>query len=676
MTTAADPRDSGVFDKIQDDVGPTWEMEVIAADMETRLRGAILRLVRPALDQVTDLTGRLEELQKQVSHHDNVIREVELQRQLLTQHGSFAHGIKDQLDQLSESVRKLDRQSAADLFDIRNKCDELEQRAEKEQGSLGQFQRDISRCWEELGRIQDLSGKDKEHLWDGLSACNKKADKGREECMEYIRELRIQREDLIEDLYGESKGLTKLTRDLADLAKFAAPIPTLQAGLADVTKRVDTLEIGQADVSSRLVDNKDLMNSVRADIDNKIKTMNEKFRTEANGMVSHHASLMKDIRRDYIDEIGANKSLRDEIVRFQKATDSFCQQISLGLKSESRRIDAIHREFLVDLEEEKKRRKKDRASVEQQLTDMKKQVQTSEDVGQQVNTNVEFLSRIIGLVLEGERLSNAMMIQDFADRGAEKWLCLPQELGRQPEGPFTPDALESKSAWQRKVGGEMVPLDWRKGLVAAGYQPGQVPYQGLAYERRDLMLLQHKLLQKAHSALSKGPSTMQAPQQQRQLKSDAYPTPQSSRPAAAAAAAAPAAPGPPNAPLTALQPGARGGQSVGEGNVNPTVSSSSSQAVGPPARASTSATPPEDARDFEQVSSRGKGSQNSQRIGSRQRPGSQDQPHAVGSRGGMLGGLGETEPHDHQKPRSNSSERVRLPAIGGEPGRSGAMTAR
>jgi len=233
------------------------------------------------------------------------------------------------------------------------------------------------------------------------------------------------------------------------------------------------------------------------------------------------------------------------------------------------------------------------------------------------------------LVLEGERLTSAMLIQDFTDRGAERWLSLPAELGRRPQMPQVAEGLEQQrqreGSWNRQHT-ELVPIDARKGLVRSEYLPGQVSYQGVVYERKDFLLLHHKLLQRAHGALVKGP-----------LGDDGS-----------------------NVASVAGQPGANGGIAVGQVPVNGFLAKHEEE--GEKSKSSSPA--------FRRSSA------------SRQRPGSQGQPQAMGSRGTMSGPLGETSPSPPppQPPSEPPGERpsrasVRLPAIGSGSG-GGDSTAR
>mmetsp|Transcript_63989 Transcript_63989/g.208764 ORF Transcript_63989/g.208764 Transcript_63989/m.208764 type:complete len:659 (+) Transcript_63989:132-2108(+) len=658
MTAAISSMGGGAIGGMHDDSGCAWEMEVVAADMETRLRNAILRMMRPALDQVSELTSQLRDLALHVAQHDYVILEVERSREVIIQQGDFAKILKEQCDQVGEHLRKLERNNAGELYDLRNVTAEIDQRIEKNQGELRQLTRDMNRSWDETSRVQDQNDKETQKLWDGIFACNKKTDDSREECMQCIRELQIQRQDLLEDLFGEGKGLTRTDRDLSELRKFTAPMVEMMRELESMREKSVVLETSQAEVLKYIGKNRSEMVTFYKGIDDKFSNFYQEFKKDSNHLVAHHASLMKDIRRDYTEEMNTNKSLRDEITKFQRSTEHFSAEIAEGLRSESRRMDAIHKEILQDSDEQKKRRKKDRAGVELELNDMRRQVGIGEETAKEVRINVEFLSRIIGLVLEGERLSSAMFVQDFADKSAERWLSLPSEQGRRATAPLSVEALEQQRHREAfRKGGDLVAIDWRKGLVTSDYLPGQVAYQGIAYERRDLMLLHHKLLHKAHSALMKGPSSEKVgsgPSVAGAIGSGLAGA------SAAAAAATTSVLGPPQPQLSqsagpTMQPSARGGIAAGQ--------------VVQSARAPGKGSPEDLAEDASKYSGMQQGS-------NRQRPGSQGQPQAMGSRGSMSGPLGDTSPLE-----GRGSVGMRLPSINGDSsstyaGRAGSLTSR
>merc|ERR1719491_2228659 len=131
------------------------------------------------------------------------------------------------------------------------------------------------------------------------------------------------------------------------------------------------------------------------------------------------------------------------------------------------------------------------------------------------NSSLGYLSRIVGLVLEGERVTSALHLQDYVDRSGERWLGRPEDLDHQMQQPHTAEMLEKMP---RRYPGDidrisgnpsmhqLVAVDLQRGFAKMGYVPGRVAYGGVHYDRQDMLLLHNKLLQKAYAAYEKGPN--------------------------------------------------------------------------------------------------------------------------------------------------------------------------
>lgn len=179
-------------------------------------------------------------------------------------------------------------------------------------------------------------------------------------------------------------------------------------------------------------------------------------------------------------------------------------------------------------------------------------------------------------------------------------------------------------------------------------------FRGALYEKQDILLMHHKLLQKAQAAFEKGPPRLSGP-----------PPP----PLAQSATSSPMLPGASARRPVTLQPGAVGGVGGGAGKMAMSVGRRELLAA-PELRAAASAVP--DGKE-EASEDRKATSPSARRPLLAQRPGSQDQPEAVGSTGSMFGPLGATS--------QSRAASLKLPAISGGRGgkagaRGGALTAR
>lgn len=166
---------------------------------------------------------------------------------------------------------------------------------------------------------------------------------------------------------------------------------------------------------------------------------------------------------------------------------------------------------------------------------------------------------------------------------------------------------------------ELVTLDWRKGLARLAYDPGKVTFGEVLYDRQEMLAMQHKMLQKTKQLFHSMPGNLKVPE----------------------STVAATAPQPHE-----LQPRAVGSKPGSQG------SSSSARVSKSKEFAQTSAEFPCGEVAEDQWGNRPK---LSSRGGSRQRPGSQGQPQAMGSRG--TAGFG---------PLEEESGTLRLPQLAGE----------
>lgn len=568
-----------------------------------------------------------EKLREEVKHQDG-----------------FTKVLADQINKRDEQARAFERNAASDIRHLQVRCTGLEEKYTEVQGELRKIKRDQERMWEEQQRLQEHIDGNLRKVWDGISSCNKKVERGREEFLDSIRELQHQREDLMEDLFGEDKGLNKIKQEYTALTKFVAPVPEMELALQEILDRTVSIERRQAECADYCKSASQAFIDFEKFTENRLAIMKEEIKQEGNRLIGHHASLMKDIRNDYADEVAVFRKLRAEVSDFQINTDGFCREVAKMMEGESRRIDALHRELVADIDEIYKRRKKDRVTTDSEFKDVKKEIQSHQDVSHSISLSVEYLSRILALVLETCRMSNALGVQDFVDRCGEQWLSVTSDLGKGSEPPISPEELlveQQKhplrfrdSTWQTSC--DLVPIDWRKGLATGEYLPGKVNYCGSLFERRDLLMLHYKMLTKAHAAFQQGP-------QQRETNST-Y------------GATAPGATSPAEVSISA-QPSGNGSASAGRGR-SPRRSGKSFGAVD------------EDSEDPKPSPSKlDRGSHGS----GRQRPGSQGQPQAMGSRGTAFGHLGETEPSAGRSSHVAATGRpspgaptLRLPSIHGD----------
>eukprot|EP00927_Polykrikos_kofoidii_P032270 TRINITY_DN27547_c0_g1_i1.p1 TRINITY_DN27547_c0_g1~~TRINITY_DN27547_c0_g1_i1.p1 ORF type:complete len:672 (-),score=142.71 TRINITY_DN27547_c0_g1_i1:285-2300(-) len=612
------------------------ELEVLVAEMETRIRSMVLKVIRPSLSQVADINGGLEALSTRVKQHDGILLETEKLREEVRKHQEMANVVTEQLDARDRQLRDFEMTINERVSELRLQIQDAEGRLEGAYGDIRKQGRETARIWEEATRLQRNHEETTNKLWDGINASLKRTAKNTEELMEYIKELQRQRDEMVDDLFGENKGLSKIKQDLAILEGAVAPVAEMEGLLQRCCEDVCLLKIQLTRSNNLCSDVKREVAETKKSNEVQLEAIRQDFRFRANQLTAHHAEVMKGIRLDYSEEIAAVRRVRQEIADFQTKTDAQYDDLAKNSVAVSRRLDALHKELTSDIDEVVRRRKRERTTLDAEMKEHRREREAAREFGQMLRANVEFLGRIVRLVLEGERLTSAVLVQDFGDRRAERWLCMPADAGRRPQ-PFSVESLADEPSAAYRQSSDPIPLDIRKGLSYDYYAPGEIQFHGKSYQRRDLLLLHHKLLQKAEFAYDRGPWAEHSGIGAALAPGTAV--------AAAVAFDSPS-----------VQPGANGGAAAGrnaeKGKLHGKLLSDYF------------------GQDSEDASAAGRDTRDGL---SRQRPGSQGQPQAVGSRGAMSGSLGETEPPMSAAMGSTSlraslatADPLRLPSIGGD----------
>eukprot|EP00442_Polarella_glacialis_P045317 CAMPEP_0115050612 /NCGR_PEP_ID=MMETSP0227-20121206/1878_1 /TAXON_ID=89957 /ORGANISM="Polarella glacialis, Strain CCMP 1383" /LENGTH=662 /DNA_ID=CAMNT_0002434481 /DNA_START=127 /DNA_END=2115 /DNA_ORIENTATION=- len=622
------------------------ELEVVLAEMENRLRSTIVRVLRPALEQVSDIDHRMRDLNAQVETNRLILANVDFLRDEITEVKTFTKVLEEDLQKLDKQVWSHERLAADAIAEVKIMATEQGTIIQENRNDIQRLTREDARTWEECKRLQQQHDETLHKTNLDILGCHRRTDNAREELQDIIVNLGSQFRELKDDLFADGKGLTLANSEIRLLKESVGPLPDLERSLTKNTADLRRIEDTQNEIAEEFDKNQVIFNNFITDQAAAQKEMQSHFKVQCNKLVGHHAELMKEIRGDYEHEVDAIKETRIEISRTLTTSERTCQALEEKFVCESRRIDALHRELSQDIDELHSKRKKDRLASDQAHLEMHTSFQDEQKKSQTLCQNIDFLSRLFGLLLEGTRVACALQIQDFADRCSERWVCLPNDKPEGPHPPLKPQELEKARQHRQDVGfkdTKEIIQDLRRGLARCGYQPGSIPFGGSSFDRRDLLILFNRLLGKAHGAFVEGPIAKSVDQQA--LAKRHSPSP---KPAKARRRHADHADDPEEGDVeVAVQPSARGGSSA-----EPDQSRDWKTAKGYPAAAS----PGKDGGDSwpPHMGSSGHGA--SDRF-VRQRPGSQGQPQAVGSRGNALGSLGETEPPP-------GVDGFKLPAIG------------
>mmetsp|Transcript_39520 Transcript_39520/g.92958 ORF Transcript_39520/g.92958 Transcript_39520/m.92958 type:complete len:715 (-) Transcript_39520:30-2174(-) len=578
------------------------ELEILVAEVENRIRQLVIRMIRPALTQTADISQKMEDISNLVEVHEAALHTVEKMKEEVGSVSELMAVVQKQLHTQSEQARVFETQTVADINKLRSGLYDVKAQQEEQLVSLRQLDREVARAWEETARLQTQHDEAVRKLTENTNAHTRQTERDRKEVGGRIDELQKRHEELAQELLSESSGrLCKLKADIDRTWNFVQPITELQDDVGRALQRTDELESMLKQDEEALARCRLDMASTEANFDKKYEHFAEELHSVSAKFAAHHAGLLKDFRKNCMEELTHLREAQSKLQEQEVHFEAVLGDLKVVVGDEKKRIDAMHKVMAAEMDEIQKRRKKERLSMDVDLREMKKELSQQDSVIASMSSSLEHVGKVLHLVLEGERIVSSLELQDFLDRSSEYWLRAPGGPCRRA-APAVPgvEALPHRPTADLRE--ESVELDPRKPtLVKDKYLPGPVQHNGSIYERRDLLVLFHKLVQKAQQGLAKGPLSNS------QLLNTA-------------------------ASITAAQPSANGGLSVGQTSPRSTVTEAASFRKGDVMGASLSESRATAALQAALIT-----------TASRQRPGSQGQPQGTGSRGGMGGPLGETE---------------------------------
>lgn len=496
------------------------ELEIMVAEMEHRVRGTVLKIIRPALDNILDLNSRIEEVRLEIRSNSTVTESVSEIRASVWDLSKFPEELSSRISALEDKANATHTRIVEQLGEMKVFQEAQERRIEDQQSDLQKQIREAPRIWEEVARHERNAAQDFKKVWDHLTASADRERSFQREMLESIHELHRLRDALREEVRGEGKGLEVVKQQMLQLQKAIEPIPLMEKEMQHALASVREVIAQQQSIAEDVGVAREHMNNLFRTMEQKLNSFRDDYHRSSNHMVSHHASLMRDIRNDYAAEMAYAREAREAVAQFQDNVSRFCHTVSDELKNESQRIDVLNRELSKDIEDVQQRRLKDLLDLQEQM-EASRLAAPQMDSLTELRSDLESVVRLLGIVLDSERVVSALQVQDYADRCGERWLCAPSDQSRAPQPPLSVEDLENQrltaslkdTSGSKALGAhgqeELVPVDPKKGLPCSGYTPGRIAFNGGEHDRRELLILYHRLWHKAQTVFRRLPQGTQ-----------------------------------------------------------------------------------------------------------------------------------------------------------------------
>jgi hypothetical protein len=428
---------------------------------------------------------------------------------------------------------------------LKQELDGFRYNLEQKESALHHLNRGVDRAVAELNRLQEMQDSLKVLCDDRLDESSKRINSCRAELEVQISSLELKHHALTDQLWGEETGLAKVT---GELNKTNVTVEKLQQEMVKVQKgkaESEQLERLQEDVGQLVREANSSMTSLKQTVGNVVNDVKEHFRTASQTIAAHNAAFISEVRSSYRDELAQAAALRGEVQDFMSRTQTGISDLDNRVAESTVQTESLVKEVRADMEELNRKRKRDKTSVDIECKGLKKRLGDVFENSDSVLRGMEHLWQVLSMILEGERVQNALELQDSVDRKRialmgvkDDELSLSRGYGTDKQRPrpeardkagaqATPRATTAPGGPKQKMGKQNQPIvsvdtrclscSGQAPLVMAAfkmaclqYTPSKVEYQAQAYDRQELLQHRQTLLRRAYDALRTGPAPEQA----------------------------------------------------------------------------------------------------------------------------------------------------------------------
>jgi hypothetical protein len=555
---------SDAWRELENAFDPQSEKEIEYAELESRLRKYFLDLVKPTIKKLTKMEHMVKGLGEQVEKSLQSLTGLKALDVRVERHEAMLNDLRSDQVQLKQDQQTCFQQISHDMTSMSGDISHNRYLIERESSGMRAVQRTNDRCVEELQKLHEENAADRREADDRYRQYQKMLSNARTDLEVKYCELEARLHRLSDELWGETTGLTQVTRDLRKADERIDVLAKETARLDGAKASVSSMSALQDETKQSIVESDSTVKVLQTTVDTLIGDVKQHFSTATNTMAAHTASMLSEVRGSYESELGKAKQLRDDVTIFMAETKDKIAGLGSRIENTGNKSEAHIMKLVHDLEEHGQIQKRNQSNNLLELKAMQSNVHNANDAAQAVGSCLASLSSVMRMILESERVASAVAIQDETDRSKVALIgytsakdggkaivpssrptsrrsngSRPQSGGGAVRGnlPFvskgaccpSPVRAPTPSTWDSEATIDEEPpisLDQRciscssgagehKPLLAAfkmaclRYEAGPVSYAKKVYARSDLMNLRDRLLAEAESALINGTNDTQ-----------------------------------------------------------------------------------------------------------------------------------------------------------------------
>lgn len=483
------------------------EDEVRQAEMESRLRGMITEVLKPSIVKVTrlqtDQEMMFQKFQEMIDGHQQVLdaqKEAKEHNEVI---GVFRHKLSEFWtcnNTLEDKINHYQKSAVQRMEELEQTCDLGKSNSLRLGRNLDRALRDVDRIDNTIkgmqGALEKSIHKNKESTNFEIKQMQSRVDEVRElhnklenevwgpEQISDISPTCLRKLDM--QIRKQTSLLTESLEDIAKLQKLDGELIQLNQRQGKAEEQITELGSTTKDLGERVE-----VSAQEAKAD---------FKQASNLMAAFSANLVREARHSFKDELKHAQQMQEDVSNFVRTTQATIQESDEFVKSLSRQLEVMVREMRFDLDSHDEKRHRDKQAVEEQLHDVNAKIMNARESSDCMLRGLEHVSGVISMTLQSERMSAALDLQEFVERKDTSYVSVRES------------ATETAKLRQlRTAKGIRQPALNLEALHCAAYEPQPVSYQGIAFERPQLLALREKLVHVAQDVLQQGPDMKHRP---------------------------------------------------------------------------------------------------------------------------------------------------------------------
>jgi len=502
---------------------PCGERALDIAELELRIRKFNLDLTQPSIRRCSLLELEIAEIRQEMRRNDQQISELSQKALKLDEQIVVIEGFRETMSKWDSERRQSQAQVAECLSSVKVDQDAFHYNLERKDAAIHSMQRTVDRVVGELQSLQEGSTSLREHLEMRLGQQSRVLNTTKADLEMKLISLETKHNRLSDELWGEATGLAKVTGSLSKTNDLVASLGEDMKRMQHDKANVLQLETVQYDVSELVREANNSMTTLKETVNTMVGDVKEHFRTATNTVAAHNATMLTEVRSSYQEELAHVAKLREDIVTFKDETQRQVHRVQHEVNISQQQADSTVKKVTSDLDELHRVRNREKSNRELLASTVQEQLHRVSSSSEAVAKGLEHLNNVMWIVLQSERASSALDMQDDLDRAKVALMGYGTSKtgpggGARPrprsKGGASSDHADHSGAGAApviSVDNRCMSCSGQAQHVLSGfkmaclqYAPGSVPFAKKMYSRPELLDLRQKLLDQANDTLMQG----------------------------------------------------------------------------------------------------------------------------------------------------------------------------